>query len=130
LGILLFLLFLCLLSFLSLPFSLFVYQHHGWVSTLQKLTMLDNMWCWPPPTAGSWWNQLGCFDSWSLPSMLLLKVSELPDDCCCCLNCSSVLLSLFFSVGFHLFCVCWYVVKSEISITLLLVHLSILWRLT
>jgi hypothetical protein len=36
---------------------------------------LVNIWNWTPPTAGSWRSQWWCYENWSLPFMLLLKVS-------------------------------------------------------
>jgi hypothetical protein len=71
--------------------------------------------------------------------MLLLNVPEHLYGYCFCLNHSSVFFwsrLLFFRVGFPLFyaclfhaIICCYVVRSEISVTLLLIDLSILLKL-
>jgi hypothetical protein len=96
----------------------------------QKLSMLVSVWHWPPLIAGHWWSQLRCYSSGSPPYMLLSEVNEHVGDCQCCLNCSLVLY-LFFRVGFHfLFTIHWYVVEYEISITLLLGNISILFKST
>jgi hypothetical protein len=103
---------------------------------LQKLNMFINVLHWFPPTAWRWCSQWGWYGSWSIPYMLLLKVLEHACDCSCFSNHSLVLVLVFFflfsllvRVGFPLFPVCWYLIRSENSLTLFWSHLSILFRL-
>jgi hypothetical protein len=43
----------------------------------EKLSKLVNVWHWPPPDAQSWWIQWRFYGGWSVPDMLLLKLTEL-----------------------------------------------------
>jgi hypothetical protein len=100
-------------SFLELPMLSMILL--SLLVSWQKLSVLGSVWHLPP--AGSWWNQLRCDSSCSLPYMLLLKFTEHVGDCHCCSN-HSWLFSLFVRVGSHfLFAVHWFIVESDISIT-------------
>jgi hypothetical protein len=75
---------------LTIYFGWIPFREHGWVfPLLSVLGLLVNAWHWPSPTIWSWWNQLGCFGSWSILCMLLLKVSDCLCDLHCCTNCHS-----------------------------------------
>jgi hypothetical protein len=47
------------------------------LSLWEKLSKLVNVWHWPPPDAQSWWIQWRFYGGWSVPDMLLLKLTEL-----------------------------------------------------
>jgi hypothetical protein len=67
-----------------------------------------------------------CYAGWSQPCILLLTVSGHAYDCCCCSMLSSVLFGfyLFLRVGLPPFPLFRYFVRSEIPITMILVHLN------
>jgi hypothetical protein len=73
-------------GFLLSVFLLALSPHHlsGLLSQPASwpLSTLVDIWNWTPPTAGSWRSQWGCYENWSLPSVLLLKVSA--PTCWCC----------------------------------------------
>ncbi len=84
-----------LLDFLLLFRFCLASQHHVWVFPLllvllQKLSLVVNVWHLPPPTAGSWWSQWGCYGMWSILYILWLKIFEYVYDHQFCLNLSSV----------------------------------------
>lgn len=85
--------------------------------------MLVNIWHWCPPTAGGWGSQCRCYISESLQYMLLLKVIE------CWWLSLLFILHLVFVNGWSLFPLHSPGARSELFITLLLGHFSILFRL-
>jgi hypothetical protein len=100
-------------------------QHHGWAFLLLlifSLSTLVNVWHWITPTAWSWCSQWKFYGSWLLPYMVPLEVSEHVSVTVLL----KLLLSLFFCflcslwLGFPFFPVCWYVVRFEISISLII----------
>jgi len=77
--------FLVSLVFSSSFLISFARQHHHLVFFL-LLVMWHELsstltWHWSPPTAGSWWSQLGCYSSWGLPYILRFQVSGHACDC-------------------------------------------------
>jgi hypothetical protein len=95
--------------------------HHDRVFPLLPPYMLVHVWHWSPRTAKSLWSLCRCYVRWSLPYMS--KVSENACGFRCCWDHYLRVVSLHFPV-------CWYVVRTSILITLLSVHLSIVFRLT
>ncbi len=70
--------------------------------------ILNLIHCW------SWWSQWGCYDSWSMPQMTLLKVPEHVSDHHCCstmpLSLGFFIVSLGLSfISLNLFLVCYHI---------------------
>jgi hypothetical protein len=90
------------------------------ILNLYKLRLLVNVCHWVSLMAGRWCSPQGCYGSWSIPYMLVLKVSKHVYGCCWCSNFSSFFFFVFLSSSvlsyFSLFADVW----LEISLTFLL----------
>lgn len=90
------------------------------ILNLYKLRLLVNVCHWVSLMAGRWFSPQGCYGSWLIPYMLVLKVTKHVYGCCRCSNFSSFFFFVFLSSSvlsyFFLFTDMW----SEISSTFVL----------